>query len=243
MDHQNYQDHRVWDAPTRLFHWINFLSLLGLIAAGTVILWGGALGLSTNGKILMKSIHVYIGYVFAANLVLRLIWAFAGNRHARWKSLLPLGPGYLVRLKNYLAAAKSGRPQYFLGHNPLGQLAIGALLLALIVMAATGLVLAGTDIYFPPFGGLFQEWIAAPGVDPAQIAPYVKDNVDAAAYDEMRAFRKPFILVHYWTFFILLGLAALHIVAVIHAEIATGVNLVSAMFSGKKILPGPPEDE
>lgn len=243
MEHKKYQIYQVWDLPTRLFHWINFLSLLGLIAAGTVILWGGILGLTNDGKVLMKSIHVCIGYVFATNLGLRLIWAFVGNKHARWKSLLPFGPGYFTRLKSYFAATKPGRSQYFIGHNPLGQLAIGAILLALVAMAATGLVLAGTDIYFPPFGTLFQGWIAAPGIDPSQIIPNVKDNVDAAAYTEMRAFREPFILVHYWVFFILLGLAALHIIAVIHTEITSGVNLISAMFSGKKNLPDDPEDK
>ena len=40
------------------------------------------------------------------------------------------------------------------------------LFLLLLVQAATGLVLAGTDLFWPPFGRLFAEWIAAGGVDP-----------------------------------------------------------------------------
>jgi cytochrome b subunit of formate dehydrogenase len=47
-----YQPHIAWDAPTRLFHWINALAVFGLIGTGLVILNDDALGLSSAGKIL-----------------------------------------------------------------------------------------------------------------------------------------------------------------------------------------------
>lgn len=49
---------------------------------------------------------------------------------------------------------RKGDPPAYLGHNPLGRLMITALLFLLITQALTGLVLAGTDLYKPPFGGL-----------------------------------------------------------------------------------------
>jgi hypothetical protein len=67
-----YQAYPAWDAPTRWFHWINALTVLGLIIVG-VILWNDdALGLSANGKILLKQIHVVLGYV----MILNLLWRF-----------------------------------------------------------------------------------------------------------------------------------------------------------------------
>ena len=57
----------VRDAGIRWFHWINLLCMLGLIAVGVAILNAKALGVTDDGKILLKTMHVWIGYVFAAN--------------------------------------------------------------------------------------------------------------------------------------------------------------------------------
>ncbi len=240
---EQFKSYRVWDLPTRIFHWVNVVCVLCMIAIGTTILNAGALGVHTEGKILLKTIHVYVGYVFAANLAIRLVWALFGNRFARFGSFLPIGKDYMKKLFAYGTAEKTGTPQQYLGHNPRGRLAVSVLFAALITMAITGLVLAGTDIYFPPFGSTFQEWVAASGVNPADVAPYVKDNLDPDAYKEMRAFRKPFIQTHVWTYYALMGLIVLHIGAVIYTEIKAGGGIISAMFSGKKVLPQAPEDE
>ena len=81
------KSYRVWDANVRWFHWINVLCILGLVAVGVVILNDKALGVSTDGKILLKTVHVLIGYVFALNLLWRLVWAFIGGVHARWRGM------------------------------------------------------------------------------------------------------------------------------------------------------------
>jgi Ni/Fe-hydrogenase 1 B-type cytochrome subunit len=64
-----YQEYAAWDVPTRWFHWINAITVLGLIGSGIVILNDDALGLSTSGKLLLKRVHVSFGYVMAANLI------------------------------------------------------------------------------------------------------------------------------------------------------------------------------
>jgi Ni/Fe-hydrogenase 1 B-type cytochrome subunit len=74
---------------------------------------------------------------------------------------------------------------------------VSVLLALLVVQAGTGLVLAGTDIYYPPFGHWIASWIAAPGVEPSTIAPYSKTGVDPTAGEAMRSFRSPFVTVHY----------------------------------------------
>ena len=232
----------VWDANTRWFHWINVLCVLCLIAVAVAILNAKALGVSTEGKILLKTVHVLIGYTFTVNLLWRLIWAFIGSPTARWGAILPIGSGYLNELRAYIASCKAGQPRQYLGHNPLGRIAVTLLLFLLLTQAITGLVVAGTDIFYPPIGSWIANWIAAPGVDPGTLMPYAKDTYNMVAYDEMRAFRKPFITVHYYGFYVLLCVIAVHILVVVVAEIKEGNNLISAMFNGKKVLNETPVD-
>jgi cytochrome b len=145
-------------------------------------------------------------------------------------------------LKSYLSALFAGRRRQYIGHNPIGRISVTLLLTLLTVQAITGLVLAGTDIYFPPLGSWISEWIAAPGVDPADVVPYLPETYDAAAYQEMRNFRAPFVLIHETNFFILASLAVIHIIAVIVTEIREGGGLISAMITGRKVLDTPPAD-
>ena len=233
---------RVWDRPTRLFHWLNALCVLALIAIGLVILNAGALGVSNDGKIALKSLHVWVGYIFVLNLLLRIVWAFVGGHHARWRQILPCGPGYLSELRSYVAAFAAGRPQVWRGHNPAGRIAITVLLALLMMQAVSGLVLAGTDLFYPPLGAWIAKGVAAPGVDPTTLVPYAPALYDADAYARMRELRKPFANLHVWGFYLLLATTLLHVVAVVVTEIREGGNLVSAMITGRKTLSGPPRD-
>ena len=90
------------DRSTRCFHWINFICVVALAAIGTAILYEKELGVTDNGKILLKTTHVWIGYVFAINLAWRITWAFIGNRQARWSAILPFHIGYGAAFKTYL---------------------------------------------------------------------------------------------------------------------------------------------
>lgn len=232
----------VWDRTVRVFHWVTFLCVLGLVAVGTVILNADALGVSTGGKILLKTVHVLIGYVLALNLLWRLVWAFIGGRHARWRAILPGGRGYARELRSYVAGFIGGRPRQYVGHNPLGRIAIPILLLLLLNQAVTGLVLAGTDLFYPPLGAWIAGWIAVAGVDPATLVPYAPEMYDETAYQAMRAFRKPFITAHLYGFYTLLVFISVHILAVAVTEVREGGGLVSAMFTGRKVLSDPPAD-
>lgn len=234
----------AWDAGVRWFHWINVLCVIGLIAAGVVILNDAALGLGNDGKVILKTVHVWIGYVLVLNLLWRLVWAFIGGTGARWRAFLPGGRGYFSEVRNYFAAWGAGRPLHYQGHTPPGRLAISALLLVLLVMSISGLILAGTDLFFPPLGRWIAGWVAAPGVDPGTLLPYSPDMYDAAAYAAMRSeLRSPVIRIHYWGFYTLLGLVVVHIAAVVITEIRGRGNLISAMFTGRKIMEDAPADQ
>ena len=235
----------VWDRTTRLFHWINVICIIGLISVGLVILNNKILGVSGDGKILLKTIHVYIGYVFVLNLIWRYKWSFIGNKYARWKAVLPIGKGYWHSVRAYIVGVKAGDPPQYLGHNPIARLMVTFLFLLLTTQAITGLVLAGTDLYLPPFGHEIAEWVTGSGEEHDKIAnlkPGSKDDVDSEAYAEMRKFRKPFITTHVYSFYVILISIALHIAAVVLTEVREKNGLVSAMLTGKKVTSKKPVD-
>jgi len=202
---QEIKIYKVWDLPVRLFHWVNFLSVISLL--------------------------------FVVNLLTRFAWAFIGNRYARWSAFLPYRGG-LSDARRYAEAVRQGQPQAYLGHNPLGRLAVTLLLLLMTTMAVTGLVRAGTDIYFPPFGSWVQGYIAADQVPPPSLKPYDETLVDAEKFQALKAFKSPFGKVHLYTAYTLLGMLLLHIAAVIVTEKKEGGAIISAMFTGKKYLSG-----
>jgi Ni/Fe-hydrogenase 1 B-type cytochrome subunit len=237
------KSYAVWDAGTRWFHWINALSVLALGAVGIVILNAGTLGVSNAGKIALKTVHASIGYVFAANLLWRFVWTFLGNRHARWRAILPGGKGYARAVCRYASALFAGKPEPYLGHNPVGRLSITLLFLLLAIQAATGLVLAGTDLFAPPFGHWIAEWVAAPGVAPEALAPYAPEMYDAETYQSMRAYRKPIAEVHLYSFYVLAAAVVMHIAGVVITELREGGSIISAMFTGRKIMSGRPLDD
>lgn len=119
---------RVWDLPTRLFHW----ALAALVAASFATQ-------SLGGNWMQW--HARAGFAVLALLGFRLLWGFAGGRYARFSSFL-YGPRAVIG--HLRGAAEAPRT---LGHNPLGSLSVWALLAAVAVQAATGLF-ANDDIAF-----------------------------------------------------------------------------------------------
>lgn len=225
----------VWSRKIRLFHWVNVITISLLIIIGVIILNGKMFGVSSDGKVLLKTIHVIVGYVFAINLLFRFLIGFIGTSYERWGKTLPFNKGF----KSDLVAFKQGDKHTYKGHNPAGKLMVFALLSLMSIQMVSGLVIAGTDIYYPPFGSYFAESIAIDKGNVGSIKPYSKINVDEKAYQEMRDIRKPFITAHVYAFYGLLLLIPLHIIGVIVGERRERSALVSAMFNGYKYLPKP----
>lgn len=111
---------RVWDLPTRLFHW-------GLVALVVAMLWTG-----WQGKL---DLHMTLGQVVLSLVLFRLIWGFAGNRYARFSGFVA-SPMACLR---YLGSLFSARGPQHVGHNPAGGYAVLAMLALLALQAGSGL--------------------------------------------------------------------------------------------------------
>lgn len=233
---------KTWDASVRWFHWINVLSILFLAGTGTLIWNAGEFGIVGDHKALLKTVHVIGGYVFVINLLWRLIWAFVGSSSARWPVLLPFGKDMLRKLQQQIRDIAAGQPTYSADHTPLARIMISVLLMLMIAQGTTGLVLAGTDVYMPPFGGYFAEWVTEGDAERlAALKPGSRDFVVDDAYTQMRHFREPFYELHKLVFFALLAFIIMHIAANVIAEVCFATGQISAMFSGFKPAPKQPE--
>lgn len=126
---------RVWDLPTRLFHWL----LLALVVFSVVTgQFDSVLGAAT------LEWHKRSGLAILGLLLFRLAWGFAGGTHARFASFLR-GPAAVAA---YARAFARGEAPESAGHNPLGGWSVVAMLAALAVQAGTGLFLVQEDYGF-----------------------------------------------------------------------------------------------
>lgn len=125
---QGYAPVRVWDLPTRLFHWL--LVLLVTISFVTVEIGGNAM-----------QYHERSGFTILALVLFRLAWGLLGSQPSRFKTFLK-GPATVLR---YAATTLRREPECHMTHNPLGGWSVAALLTALLVQAGTGLF-ANDDI-------------------------------------------------------------------------------------------------
>ncbi len=240
-----YIEYPAWDLATRLFHWINAALVFTLIFLGIAIMNTGTFGITPEGKILLKTLHVYAGYAFVLNLLWRIIWGFAGNHYSRWGTMLPMGKGYLTDLKSYVKNLFTDHPVQYLGHNPAARLMIGIMYLMLILQGLSGLILAGTDLYMAPFGHEIKEYVTGAGEDHSKMAnvePGAKEGLDEAAYKDMRARRAPIVETHEVLFYLLSIAVILHLAGVAFTEIRERNAIVSAMITGKKFFRSRPVD-
>jgi cytochrome b len=111
---------RVWDAPTRLFHW----AVVVLISASWLTQHEG-----------WMDQHVLCGYAMATLLLFRLTWGFVGSDTARFSRFLK-GPVAAVR---HLVRVYRREPDHEIGHNAAGAWMVLAMLGLLCVQVGTGL--------------------------------------------------------------------------------------------------------
>lgn len=172
---------RVWDLPTRLTHWLLFLLVTAAIvtglSGGNLMEWHGRIGLGILGL-----------------LTFRLIWGVIGSTYARFHQFVR-GP---AAIRAYLRGDWRG-----VGHNPLGALSVLALLGALLLQTASGLI-ANDDIAFN--GPLY---------------PLVTSALSGQASALHREF-----------FWLISGLVGLHLGAVLFYTLGRGTSLIRPMLTG-----------
>jgi cytochrome b len=181
---------RVWDAPTRLFHW----TLVVLITLQY---------LTGEYDLLDMRWHFWGGYATLALVAFRILWGLFGSQTSRFTHFVR-GPAAVMAHLRVLASAQ--RHEH-VGHNPLGGWSVLVLLLSVTVQALTGL-------------------FSADDLD---------DEGPLAAHVSTRVV-KQMTHLHHLNQNVLLGLIALHVVAVLLYLLLRRDNLITPMFSGRRVL-------
>lgn len=178
----------AWDLPTRLAKWL----LAILVGLAFVSKYYGDVGLVW---------HQWNGLCVLVVIVFRVLWGLFGGSTARFSSFLR-GPRAALL---YAVSLLRGRPQHFLGHNPLGGWVVMALLILVAAQAMTGLYTTDDIIVYAPMA----------------------DTVSDATMASASAW-------HQRIYPILLWLIGLHVVANIAYSLFGRDNLVLAMLIGRK---------
>ncbi len=112
---------RIWDLPTRLFHWALLVCVVGLLITGNL---GGSL----------MTWHFRFGYGVMTLLLFRFVWGLIGGKWSRFASFIYAPSSLIAYLKG------RGQPEHSAGHNPLGAGSVFALLGFLALQVGTGLI-------------------------------------------------------------------------------------------------------
>lgn len=178
----------VWDLPTRLFHWLFVISIIGA---------------SISGERGATQAHEYFGLAALGLIMFRLIWGVVGYETARLKNLLT-PPRVLFAYLGTIIARHVHAPVR--GHNPLGGLAVIALLSVMGSMAVTGLWTGDDILYEAPFTA-------------AGLAPHLAQPM--AVWHERLHFLVPVLVI-------------LHVLAIAAHRLWLGEKLVSRMITGQQ---------
>lgn len=129
---------RVWDLPTRLFHWVLALVVAALVVTAKV---GGA----------WMDWHLVLGHVALALLAFRLVWGLVGGYWSRFATFIK-GPSSIWRHLR--------EPEPAVGHSPLAALSVVAMLLVFTLQVGSGLMTDDAVFHAGPLVNLVPgDWV------------------------------------------------------------------------------------
>jgi Ni/Fe-hydrogenase 1 B-type cytochrome subunit len=150
MPSKNYKRVYVWELPVRIFHWINVLCITVLAATGFIIadppaILSGAEASESYWFGTVRFIHFTAAYIFFFNMLLRIYWAFVGNRFSSWKAFLPFNKKmrknilHVLKVDILLQHDKTEDVRNIsVGHNSIAAISYVALFVIAVVQVITG---------------------------------------------------------------------------------------------------------
>ncbi len=149
----------VWEMPVRIYHWINFVSILVLATTGYLI--GSPLAIRSSSEAsfqywfgTVRFLHFLFAYIFFFNFLFRIYWGFVGNHYANWKNFIPYTRKQWREILDVLRIdilQIRERPLPSIGHNALAGFTYFLLFLAFLFQVFTG---------FGMYAAMSQSWLA-----------------------------------------------------------------------------------
>lgn len=212
----------TWEIPVRLTHWINALSILSLSITGFYIGSPFMHALSAKQYIMgwMRFIHYVSAYAFLMSIIIRIYWAFSGNKYASWKAWFPFGQkerrGIIDGLKFYLLISR--KPPHAVGHTATAGITYLFVFFLFIFEAASGFAM-----YSLTHKGLI--WFMLGGWMTGVL------NIQMIR------------LLHHLVMYLLLAFAVLHVYIALMLESAEKNGLMMSIFNGYKFITGKEQEQ
>jgi len=209
----------VYEAPVRVWHWVNVLAITVLCVTGYFIgvppptMPGEASDHYLMGYI--RFAHFAAGYIMAVGMLGRAYWALVGNHHAKELFWVPLfQKAYWSEVSKMLQwyLFMIPKPNQYVGHNPLARLAMfsGYLMLS-IFMIVTGFALYSEGTGVGSWQDVMFGWVI----------PLFGQSQDVHTWHRMGM----------WAMVIFI---TLHVYAAIREDIMGRQSIVSTMISGRR---------
>ena len=157
----------IWQLPVRFFHWINGFALVFLIITGFLIANPPAImtAKEASGQFWMgyiREIHFISAYAMVAAMVMRVYWAFVGNRFANWRQFVPFDKEgrekmwHVIKHDIFLFNEK----EYQFTSIPIGHNAVAAASYLVMFILALVMVFTGFALYAPTSTWFFPKFFA-----------------------------------------------------------------------------------
>ncbi|MCI0468081.1 MAG: cytochrome b/b6 domain-containing protein [Beijerinckiaceae bacterium] len=221
----------------RATHYLLMAFVIALAITGFTIYFKQELGLARL-KVTLIYTHAFIAYGFLVVLALRAAVAFASPAQASLTRSLPR-PRDLACLPGEIKDNLLGRRRpRFAGRSPLSRALTGGLYSAFLIMAITGLVRTGTDLFHPPLGPFVAAFIAAPGVPPQSLKPFDRSGTNPVRYAQVATAKSVPGTIHIYVGVMIVTLALTHAAGAIlfewQSRAGSGYGLARAMLLGPR---------
>jgi len=151
----NFKRVYVWELPVRIFHWLNVLALFVLVVTGFIIanppaILSSAEATNLHSFGIVRFLHFTAAYIFLFVLIMRVYWAFMGNRFASWRAFWPFTKKnwnnfwHVMKIDIMLMNEKEEDvTKISIGHNSVATLSYIVMFFLALVQIATGFALYG----------------------------------------------------------------------------------------------------
>ncbi len=220
----------IYEAPLRLWHWINALAIVVLAITGYFI--GSPLppvpGEASDHFVMgyIRWLHFSAAYVVIVGFVFRIYWAFVGNHHAHQVFVPPVwrrkwwGEVW-YEVKWYAMAVRE--PKKYAGHNPLAVITMHVVFIwTLVFMMITGLALYGEGT---GMGTWQYNWFSS------WVIPLFGQSQDVHTW-------------HHLGMWVIVCFVITHVYVAVREDIMSRQSIISSMVSGWRMFKdsGPVED-
>lgn len=211
----------VYEAPVRIWHWVNALAMTTLAVTGYLIgnppptLSGEASDHALMANI--RFVHFVAAYVFLVGFLFRVYWALVGNSYSRQLFALPFWrrsfwSELLHEVRWY--AFLEREPRKYIGHNPLAHL----FMVVIITVGGLVMIVTGLALYSEQSGaGSWQDQLFG------WVIPVVGQSQDVRLW-------------HHWGMWVIIVFVMLHVYAAIREDIMSRQSLISTMTSGWRMF-------